>query len=202
MTDQNRLLLSGRIDDMPQFSHAVRGAAFYTFPIRVERLSGKDDVLPVIAAEHLLMPTLLPGDRICVSGQLRSFDRYDALGRHLHIFAYAKELSCTADPVDRNEILLTGALCRQPVYRRTPLGREIADLLLCSERAFQKRDHLPVIAWGTCAKRAAACQPADRMEVMGRFQSRPYEKRLADGNTEMRIAYEVSAFRIEPFQGE
>ena len=195
-TDRNHLLLSGMVEAAPLYSHTLQGEAFYRVPLRVERLSGTSDHLPVTMPERLIQGEIRPGLWLSVEGQLRSYDRYDETGRHLLITAYARHAEPCLAAASENEVHLEGAVCRPPVYRLTPLGREITDLLIGCKRLYGKTDYLPVIAWGGCARRTAALPPGQRLSVFGRLQSRTYEKALPNGATEERVAYEVSASRI------
>lgn len=218
-TDINRLLLCGIAEEAPAFSHAVRDEAFFHLPLAVTRRSGTIDRLPVTVPERLLAREIAKGAWLRVEGQLRTYDRYDEAGRHLLVTAYARRLEplpppgmavsaefCPEAPAGdavpstgtENEVLLTGTVCRIPVYRVTPLMREIADVLLCCERAFGRRDYLPVIVWGALARSAAHWTPGRRIQVRGRFQSRAYEKLLPGGKVEQRVAYEVSAAAAHP----
>lgn len=195
-TDRNHLLLSGMVEAAPLYSHALQGEEFFRVPLQVERLSGTSDHLPVTLPGRLLQGEIRPGLWLRVEGQLRSYDRYDEAGRHLLITAYARHAEPCPSAGPENEVLLEGAVCRPPVYRLTPLGREITDLLIGCKRLYGKTDYLPVIAWGGCARRTAALPPGQRLCVYGRWQSRAYEKVLPDGSTQERVAYEVSASRI------
>ena len=195
-TDRNHLLLSGMVEAAPLYSHALQGEEFFRVPLQVERLSGTSDHLPVTLPGRLLQGEIRPGMWLRVEGQLRSYDRYDETGRHLLITAYARHAEPCPSTGPENEVLLEGAVCRPPVYRLTPLGREITDLLIGCKRLYGKTDYLPVIAWGGCARRTAALPPGQRLCVYGRWQSRAYEKVLLDGSTQERVAYEVSASRI------
>lgn len=192
--DGNRLILCGTAAGAPAFSHAAHGTAFFCVPLIVPRRSGTADRLPVIVPERRLPPGLMEGGRLRVQGQLRAYRWFDETGRHLRLFAYAKEAALAApDDGAQNEVQLSGTVCRPPVYRVTPLGREIADVLLCCEQPFGRRDFLPVILWSALARSAAAWPAGQRVRLAGRFQSRPYDKALPDGAVERRTAYEVSA---------
>ena len=167
-TDRNHLLLSGMVEAAPLYSHALQGEEFFRVPLQVERLSGTSDHLPVTLPGRLLQGEIRPGMWLRVEGQLRSYDRYDETGRHLLITAYARHAEPCPSTGPENEVLLEGAVCRPPVYRLTPLGREITDLLIGCKRLYGKTDYLPVIAWGGCARRTAALPPGQRLCVYGR----------------------------------
>lgn len=198
MPDTNRLLLSGMAEAAPAFSHTARGENFLHLPLLVRRRSGTADHLPVTIPERLLPAAFGEGAWVRVEGQLRTYDRYDETGRHLILAAYARRFSMCSVPYMENEITLAGVVCRQPVYRVTPLMREIADVLLCCERAYGRRDYLPVIVWGEQARAAAQWCTGQRLHVRGRFQSRAYDKAMPDDSTEERVAFEVSAAAVQP----
>lgn len=192
----NRVILRGSLAGLPAFSHENHARRFYCFFLEVERLSGTADVLPVIAAEDVLNTMdLSGGGRIEVRGQLRSFNSRAPSGRKLILSVYAAELE-TSDEGPENLVELTGALCKPPVYRRTPLGREICDVMLAVSRPYHRTDYLPCILWGRTAQAAAQLPPGAQLALTGRLQSREYVK-LLPGGSETRVAYEVSAAAAE-----
>ena len=192
----NRVILRGSLAGLPAFSHENHACRFYRFFLEVERLSGTADVLPVIAAEDVLNTMdLSGGGRIEVRGQLRSFNSRAPSGRKLILSVYAAELE-TSDEGPENLVELTGALCKPPVYRRTPLGREICDVMLAVSRPYHRTDYLPCILWGRTAQAAAQLPPGAQLALTGRLQSREYVK-LLPGGSETRVAYEVSAAAAE-----
>lgn len=192
----NRVILRGSLAGLPAFSHENHARRFYRFFLEVERLSGTADVLPVIAAEDVLNTMdLFGGGRIEVRGQLRSFNSRAPSGRKLILSVYAAELE-TSDEGPENLVELTGALCKPPVYRRTPLGREICDVMLAVSRPYHRTDYLPCILWGRTAQAAAQLPPGAQLALTGRLQSREYVK-LLPGGSETRVAYEVSAAAAE-----
>ncbi len=192
----NRVILRGSLAGLPAFSHENHARRFYRFFLEVERLSGTADVLPVIAAEDVLNTMdLSGGGRIEVRGQLRSFNSRAPSGRKLILSVYAAELE-TSDEGPENLVALTGALCKPPVYRRTPLGREICDVMLAVSRPYHRTDYLPCILWGRTAQAAAQLPPGAQLALTGRLQSREYVK-LLPGGSETRVAYEVSAAAAE-----
>lgn len=192
----NRVILRGSLAGLPAFSHENHARRFYRFFLEVERLSGTADVLPVIAAEDVLNTMdLSGGGRIEVRGQLRSFNSRAPSGRRLILSVYAAELE-TSDEGPENLVALTGALCKPPVYRRTPLGREICDVMLAVSRPYHRTDYLPCILWGRTAQAAAQLPPGAQLALTGRLQSREYVK-LLPGGSETRVAYEVSAAAAE-----
>ena len=192
----NQILLRGELDALPVFSHETHGRRFFTFTLAVERLSGTLDVLNCVAPEELVR-SLDPsgGELIELVGQVRSFNNRSGDGRRLVISAYAGQLrSC--DGPHANEVTLCGCICRQPVFRRTPLGREICDLMLAVNRPYRRADYLPCILWGQTAQRCAALGVGTRLQLTGRLQSRAYTKQLETGS-EQRIAYEISAITAD-----
>ena len=158
------------------------------------RLSGTPDTLPVLLPEPLL-DTVQTEAPLRVQGQLRSFNNRSGVGNRLVLTVYAQAIQPgTGEPCNR--ILLSGALCKPPVFRRTPLGRSICDLMLAVSRRYGRADYLPVIAWGQLAVRAARLQVGDPLSLEGRVQSRAYRKVLEDGSIQDRVAYEVSAMHL------
>ena len=192
----NSITLRGTLGTMPAFSHENHGRRFWRFILEVPRLSGAVDLLPVIAEEPLIMdidPTA--GEMITVIGQIRSHNQRSEGGRHLMIFVYAATITAEDGP-SVNEVILEGPLCREPTYRRTPLGREICDVMLAVPRAFRRADYLPCILWGRTAQEISVCHTRDRVHICGRLQSRIYTKLTEDGPIE-RTAYEISALSAE-----
>ena len=193
---ENQIMLRGDLAALPVFSHENHGKKFYRFFLEVSRLSGAVDVLPVIAELTLLeQMDLCAGSRIRVEGQIRSHNITDDTGRHLLIFVFATELVCENGPAE-NRLHLTGAICREPTYRRTPLGREICDVMLAVPRAFRRADYLPCILWGRLAQTASECRTRDVLTIDGRLQSRIYTKYVDDQAIE-RTAYEISALTAQ-----
>ena len=196
MTTQtrNEVLLEGTALEAPVLSHENHGTRFYRFPLEVPRLSGTPDTLPVLLPEPLL-DTVQTEAPLRVQGQLRSFNNRSGVGNRLVLTVYAQDIQPgTGEPCNR--ILLSGALCKPPIFRRTPLGRSICDLMLAVSRRYGRADYLPVIAWGQLAVRAARLQVGDPLSLEGRVQSRAYRKVLEDGSIQDRVAYEVSAMHL------
>ncbi len=188
----NHAVLRGSLHALPVFSHENHGKKFYRFLLEVPRLSGAVDLLPVIGEETLLAgldPTA--GGMLTVTGQVRSHNFREAGNRRLLIFVFAASIA-VEDGEILNEVILEGTLCREPTYRRTPLGREICDVMLAVPRAFHRADYLPCILWGRTAQELSACHTRDRLQIQGRLQSRIYTKVTEDGPEE-RTAYEISA---------
>lgn len=192
----NHITLRGSLVCLPEFSHENHGRRFFRFFLEVPRLSGTVDVLPVIAEEGILNSMgLSDGEMLTVAGQIRSHNVRTDGRRHLLIFVFANAILCEdGEPV--NDVLLEGPLCREPTYRRTPLGREICDIMLAVPRAFRRADYLPCILWGRTAQEGAQCHTRDRIRVCGRLQSRQYTK-VTENGSEERTAYEISALTAE-----
>ena len=198
---ENQIILRGDLLGLPEFSHENHGRRFCRFLLEIPRLSGAVDTLPVIAGQERLSELpLSPGRRLTVRGQIRSHNQTDATGRHLMIFVFASELFPEdGEPV--NEAAVSGLLCREPTFRRTPLGREICDAMLAVPRAFRRADYLPCILWGRTAQEISRCHTRDRIEIQGRLQSRIYTKYVGDVPVE-RTAYELSALTARAFAAE
>lgn len=192
----NMITLRGTLLSLPQFSHSNHGKQFYRFTLEVPRLSGAVDLLPIVAEEPLVLnmdPTA--GSMIRVCGQVRSHNQRSDDGRHLLVFVFASQIT-VEDGEPMNEVFLEGTLCREPVFRRTPLGREICDVMLAVPRAFHRADYLPCILWGRIAQELSQCHTRDVITIRGRLQSRIYTKVTAEGATD-RTAYEISALTAE-----
>ena len=193
---ENTILLRGELQQLPQFSHENHHKRFYRFILSVPRLSGTVDLLPVIAEEQLLNTIDLSGGAMLqVQGQIRSHNLRENGTRRLLIFVFANAISATDEP-PANDVVLQGPLCRQPNLRRTPLGRDICDVMLAVPRAFHRADYLPCILWGRTAQEISACHTSDIIRIQGRLQSRIYSKQTEAG-TEERTTYEISALSAE-----
>lgn len=199
----NRIVAAGRLESEPVLSHEVMNEPFYTGTLLVRRLSGAVDRLPVTIPGKLLacMPPS-EGQLLMMSGQVRSYNKViDGAGR-LMVTLFAQNISLAQENDTLNKVSLTGALCKPPIYRSTPFGREICDMMLAVNRAFGKSDYIPCIAWGRNAQYAARFNVGDRISLTGRLQSREYQKLLENGEYMTRNAYEVSAFTLEPAESE
>ncbi len=194
----NSIHLRGQICQNLQFGHELFGEQFYVTTLRVPRLSGAEDYLPITISERLLLnEPLTNGSTLCMEGQLRSYNKVIEGAGRLLITAFAQRLiPCEDDDENPNRVSLTGALCKTPSFRTTPFGREIADLMLAVNRSYGKSDYIPCITWGRTARYAANLKVGDKVQLVGRFQSRAYQKQLADGNTLNKVAYEVSVSRL------
>ncbi len=199
----NALHLTGKLVGTPEAGHEAFGELFYYLTLSVPRLSGAEDLLPVTISERLLADhPIVPGDTLAFDGQIRSYNKVvDGSGRLL-ITAFAQKL-VDADPQRNPNLLqLTGTLCKPPAYRTTPFGREIADLMLAINRAYGKSDYIPCITWGRSARFASRLAVGDRVSLIGRLQSRTYQKQQSDGSAIEKVAYEVSVSQIESAAAE
>lgn len=196
----NHIDLIGSLASAPQFSHDNHGRRFFSFFLEVERLSGTIDRLPVLASEQLLRTTAAQeGDALHVTGQIRSFNSRTPGQHRLIISVLAEQMSVCGEPHD-NLAVLTGVICKEPVYRRTPLGREICDVMLAVNRPYRRADYIPCILWGRTAQEAAAFPVGTTLTLTGRLQSRDYLK-LLGSESEQRTAYEVSVITAEAVNG-
>lgn len=197
--ENNQVILKGKVAAEPTYSHSLYGEKFFNLMLEVPRLSGVADVLPVMASDRLLhLMNVMVGDEIAVIGQLRSYNRLQDGRNRLILTVFARHIAPPDDVADNpNQVLLEGFVCRAPVYRTTPFGREITDLLIAVNRPYNKSDYIPVISWGRNARYAETLEVGQKVFIHGRMQSRLYQKKLADGNAENRIAYEVSVSFIE-----
>jgi len=187
----NQATFCGWVAELPVFSHENHGRKFYRFALEVPRLSGTGDCLPVIVAEDILANCeITEADRVLVTGNIRTFNSRRETGRKLIISVFAESLSLTGQD-EENTVILTGALCKPPILRRTPLGRDICDIMLAVSRKYHRTDYIPCILWGRTAQETALLPVGSKLELHGRLQSRNYLKVLED-RTEERTAYEVS----------
>ena len=204
MTDKiienNQVSIMGKIISGFTFSHEVFGEGFYMMDVSVQRLSDSSDVVPVMVSERLIDVTQdYDGEYIQIYGQFRSYNRHEEKKNRLVLSVFAREVNVEeeGDKVKSNQIFLDGYICKTPVYRRTPLGREISDLLLAVNRPYGKSDYIPCICWGRNARFTAGFEVGGHVQVWGRIQSREYVKQLDEETTEKRIAYEVSVSKLE-----
>ena len=199
--ENNNISIMGYVEDAPVFSHRVMDEDFYKFSVRVPRLSETEDVLPVTISEKLICPWLQSGVKVRVTGQLRSYNKYTETGTHLVLTVFVKEIDLAelGTGENPNEIFINGFICKPPVYRKTPFGREITDLIVAVNRAFNRSDYIPAIAWGRNAVFAEKLEVGTNVQIWGRLQSREYVKRLSETESETRTAYELSITKIEKF---
>ena len=194
--NENRALLRGVAAAPPVFSHANHGVSYETFPLSVLRLSGQRDTVNVVASRELLAECPAEeGKELEVEGEVRSFNNKSGHGSRLVITLYARALR-PGDGEPVNDLTLAGVLCKPPVLRRTPLGRDICDLMLAVNRRYGRADYLPCIAWGTLARRCGALEVGDGVRIAGRLQSRGYTK-VENGVSYEKTAYEASVMQLE-----
>lgn len=210
----NSVYISGVIAEEFCYSHDVYGEKFYTSIVDVERKSGVIDKVPIMVSERLAdVGSLLVGDgavtdkwvgeRVYIYGQFRSFNKHDGNRNHLILHLFAWEFFCIDDiGHDDNSIELDGFICKDPIYRKTPYGREICDILLAVNRPYGKSDYIPCICWGRNARFASGLEAGTRLKVQGRIQSREYFKEISEGYSERRTAYEVSISQMEVVESE
>ena len=205
MTDKvienNQVTIMGEVIGDFMFSHEIFGEGFYMVDVEVARLSESSDVIPVMVSERLLdVNAGYKGRNLCVAGQFRSYNRHEEKKNKLVLSVFAREIEfmdTIEESAKTNQIYLDGYICKEPVYRKTPLGREIADLLLAVNRPYGKSDYIPCICWGRNARYVSSFTVGSRCLVWGRIQSREYMKKISEELTEKRIAYEVSVSKLE-----
>ncbi len=205
MTDKvienNQVTVMGEIISGFTYSHEIFGEGFYMVDVRCMRLSESYDIIPVMISERLLDVTAdYTGELICINGQFRSYNRHEERKNKLVLSVFAREVIFIDDLEESsktNQIYLDGYICKEPIYRKTPLGREIADLLLAVNRPYGKSDYIPCICWGRNARFASTFHVGERCAVWGRIQSREYMKKLDEEHVERRTAYEVSVSKLE-----
>ncbi|EDS05074.1 single-strand binding family protein [[Clostridium] scindens ATCC 35704] len=199
--ENNQVTIMGEVASPFTFSHEVFGEGFYMMDVNVKRLSNSEDRIPLMISERLIdVSQDYTGEFIMVSGQFRSYNRHDEQKNRLVLSVFVREVSFIEEELDgakTNNIFLDGYICKLPVYRKTPLGREIADLLLAVNRPYGKSDYIPCICWGRNARFASTFEVGEHVQIMGRIQSREYIKKLTETETEKRIAYEVSVSKLE-----
>ena len=199
--ENNQVYIMGKVASGFTFSHQVYGEGFYLVDILVKRLSDSEDRIPLMVSERLVDVTQdYEGEYIMVQGQFRSYNRHEEKKNRLVLSVFVRELTFVEeadDSIKTNQIFLDGYICKPPVYRKTPLGREIADLLLAVNRPYGKSDYIPCICWGRNARYASAFEVGGHVLIWGRIQSREYIKKLGENETEKRVAYEVSVSKLE-----
>ena len=201
-SENNYIVLVGKITSDKVFSHEVYGESFYIFNLEIPRLSGTADTIPVTISERLIANfDLSIGREVEIEGQFRSYNTYENQRSRLVLTVFAKDIKEYVEEEGRekisNEVVLTGYVCKKPIYRKTPFGREISDILLAVNRAYNKSDYIPCIAWGRNARFCENMEVGTEVKIMGRVQSRMYEKKHEDGTVETRVAYEVSVGSLE-----
>ena len=209
LLENNHLVLVGKVTSDKTYSHEIYGEKFYIFDLEVPRLSKAIDVIPITVSERLLTNLSLEiGKKLAVEGQFRSYNSYQNERNKLILTVFAKDIIEVVDSEEvqedeekketvTNEVILSGYVCKKPIYRQTPFDREIADLLLAVNRAYNKSDYIPCIAWGRNARFCQNLEVGTEVKIVGRVQSRKYEKKFEDGTSEVRVAYEVSISSME-----
>ena len=195
----NKVFIMGEIVSEATFSHEVYGEGFYDLKVKVMRLSGQADILPVTVSERLIDMNLLQvGTKVDIIGQLRSYNNYNSKKNRLLLTIFSREISLQDEEEGKNinQVYLNGFICKPPIYRKTPFGREISDILIAVNRAYNKSDYIPCIAWGRNARYIANLEVGANIHIWGRMQSRIYQKRIGE-EVEERVAYEVSVAKIE-----
>ena len=215
--ENNYLTLVGKVTSEKRFSHEIYGERFFSFDLSIPRLSESEDIIPITVSERLINEDMMAiGTTLLVRGQFRSYNSYENEKNKLILTVFAKDIQkieedqsviCDEDEIQENEftkkdmitneVVLIGYICKKPIYRQTPFGREIADILLAVNRAYNKSDYIPSIAWG---RNARFCQNLDvgtEVKIVGRIQSRNYEKKLENGEVVKKVAYEVSIGSLE-----
>lgn len=210
--ENNHITLMGKVTSEKRFSHEIYGEKFYVFDISVPRLSGSSDIIPVTISERLLIGDDIKVDsKVIIDGQFRSYNSYENEKSRLVLTVFAKDIKLTENQEEEvkagkdiisNEVTLTGYICKKPIYRKTPFGREIADVLLAVNRAYNKSDYIPCIAWGRNARFAGGLEVGSHLQICGRVQSREYTKKIGEEEVEKRVAYEVSVSKIDLVEDE
>lgn len=204
-SENNIITLIGKIVSERRFSHEVYGEGFYIFDLEVPRLSENSDIIPVTVSERILTDEFTVGAKVKINGQFRSYNNYENEKNKLVLTVFVKDIMLVdseSDDTNPNEIILNGFICKKPIYRTTPFGREISDILLAVNRAYNKSDYIPCIAWGRNARYCQSLEVGENIKIWGRIQSRQYEKKFEDGTSEVRRAYEVSVCKMEALKNE
>lgn len=210
MTDKvienNQVMIMGEVISDFSYSHEIFGEGFYMVEVEVPRLSDSADVIPLMISERLVdVNSDCKGKKVCIVGQFRSYNRHEERKNKLVLSVFAREweiIDEIEENAKTNQIFLDGYICKEPIYRKTPLGREIADLLLAVNRPYGKSDYIPCICWGRNARYASSFEVGSRCGIWGRIQSRDYMKKLSEEELERRIAYEVSVSKLEIIEEE
>lgn len=199
--ENNQVSIVGEIISDFQYSHEVYGEGFYMVEVAVSRLSNFSDYIPLMISERLIDTSQsYIGQKVYVTGQFRSYNRHEELKNRLVLSVFVREIEFIEEETEEmksNQILLDGYICKDPIYRKTPLGREIADLLVAVNRSYGKSDYIPCICWGRNARFASGFEVGSHVQIWGRIQSREYVKKVSETQVEQRVAYEVSVSKIE-----
>lgn len=193
----NKVRLSGFVDSKPAFSHELYGEGFYEFMLRVPRLSQQSDIIPITVSERLMMGVDFSiGSKLSINGQFRSYNKLVDGKSKLMLTVFVRDFYVAAEEENPNEVELCGYICKAPIYRTTPFNREICDLLIAVNRAYNKSDYIPCIAWGRNARFVRDIEIGQKLQISGRIQSRQYTKKLTEEISETRTAYELSISKI------
>ena len=192
----NKVTLTGVVVGDPTYSHTVFGEKFYILQLSVPRLSGNNDILPISLSEHLLSNNIVQGNQITVVGQLRSYNKLVETHSKLLLTVFVQDVLPSDDSINPNTMELDGYICKLPVYRTTPFNREICDILLAVNRPYNKSDYIPCIIWGRTARFASTLRVGEHIRIVGRVQSREYQKKLENGTVDTRTTYEVSVTKL------
>ena len=199
----NKVYVQGEIVSDAVYTHEVYGEGFYEFYVKVLRLSGQADILPVTLSERLIQEGMLEkGKTLCALGQFRSYNKLEGGKSRLMLTVFVRELISELPDNNPNNVILSGYICKPPVYRTTPFNREIADVLIAVNRAYNKSDYIPCIAWGRNARFVKNLRVGDKIAVSGRIQSREYQKKFSDTDVRVMTAYEVSMSKLAAFDPE
>ncbi|WP_171011298.1 single-stranded DNA-binding protein [Haloimpatiens lingqiaonensis] len=200
----NKIYLEGTMANDLEFSHEMYGEGFYNFILEVPRLSNSRDILNITVSERLITGmNLEPGCQLCVEGQLRSYNKYVDGANRLILTVFARDVRyCLEKSKNPNMIFLDGYICKKPIYRLTPFGREISDMLLAVNRPYNKSDYIPTIAWGRNSRFCKTLEIGDNIRIWGRLQSREYQKKVSEEKVISKVAYEVSISKMERVNSE
>lgn len=200
-SQNNYIMLVGKVTSEKKFSHEIYGESFFNFDLEIPRLSGTSDIIPITISERLITNFELNiGKEVIIEGQFRSYNTYEDAKSRLVLTVFVKEIREKEEEEEvkvPNEVQLVGHICRKPIYRKTPFGREIADILVAVNRAYNKSDYIPCITWGRNARFCENMTVGTEIKLIGRVQSRIYDKKHEDGTIEKRTAYEVSVSSLE-----
>lgn len=204
LSQNNKIYIEGIICSELEFSHEMYGEGFYTFFLKVSRLSEAKDTLYITVSERLIMNMdLKVGSEVVIEGQLRSYNKFINGVNRLILTIFARNIDfCMEKSKNPNQIFLNGFICKEPIYRTTPFGREIADVLLAVNRAYNKSDYIPTIAWGRNSRFCKGLKVGDNIRIWGRLQSREYQKRISEDEVIKKVAYEVSISKMENVEKE
>ena len=203
--ENNKVEFTGTIITEPEFNHEVFGEGFYNMHLKVDRLSGTADIIPlIISVRFINLNDKYTGTAVNVSGVYSSYNKHEEKRNRLLLYVFVCEIekANTGEHTDLNKIQLDGYVCKEPIYRKTPLGREIADLLIAVNRSYGKSDYIPCVVWGRNARFVGQLEVGTHIEINGRIQSRGYIKKYEDGTEEQRTAYEVSVSKINVLEEE